>query len=225
MLPRRVDAVIFDMDGLLVDSESLVRDALLETALTYGRELPMDVFLSMVGMAGPASRQIAIDHFGPDFPIEAYFAAAWAYSRELHETRGAPLKPGVAELLDHLEAAKLPCAVATSSAHEIVDLQLGRQGIKQRFQAIVAAGDYARGKPHPDPYLTAAHRLGVDPTHCLALEDSHNGVRAAHAAGMMTVMVPDLLDATDEMRERCVAIASDLHAVLAMLEASPASTG
>jgi HAD superfamily hydrolase (TIGR01509 family) len=225
MLPRRVGAVIFDMDGLLVDSESLVRDALLHTALKYGRELPMEVFLSMVGMAGPASRQIAIDHFGPDFPAEAYFTAAWTYSRELHETRGAPLKPGVAELLDHLEATDLPRAVATSSAHEIVDLQLGRHGIKDRFQTIVAAGDYPRGKPHPDPYLTAAARLGVDPTHCLALEDSHNGVRAAAAAGMMTVMVPDLLDATDEMRGLCVAIAPSLHAVLAMLAATPASAG
>ena len=85
---------------------------------------------------------------------------------------------------------------------------------------MVAAGDYERGKPNPDPFLTAANRLGVAPEACLALEDSHNGVRAAHAAGMMTVMVPDLLEATEEMRGLCLAIAESLHCVREMIEAT-----
>ena len=84
---------------------------------------------------------------------------------------------------------------------------------------MIARGDYARGKPNPDPFLTAAERLGVAPADCLALEDSHNGVRAASAAGMMTVMVPDLLDATQEMHALCVRIARDLHEVREMLAA------
>ena len=83
---------------------------------------------------------------------------------------------------------------------------------------MVAAGDYARGKPNPDPFLTAAARLDMPPEDCLALEDSHNGVRAAHAAGMMTVMVPDLLEATDEMRAKCLAIAESLHHVRDMID-------
>ena len=83
----------------------------------------------------------------------------------------------------------------------------------------MASGDYARAKPAPDPFLTAAERLGVAPQDCLALEDSHNGVRAAHAAGMMTIMVPDLLDATEEMQTLCVRIARDLHEVRELLEA------
>jgi beta-phosphoglucomutase-like phosphatase (HAD superfamily) len=86
-----------------------------------------------------------------------------------------------------------------------------------RFHAVIAAGDYARGKPHPDPFLTAARRLGVAPADCLALEDSHNGVRAAAAAGMMTVMVPDLLPATPEMRALTVAVVDSLHDVAALL--------
>ena len=94
---------------------------------------------------------------------------------------------------------------------------LGPSGILPRFQAVIARGDYARGKPHPDPFLTAAAALGVDPADCLALEDSHNGVRAASAAGMMTVMVPDLLEATAEMRGLCVAVRASLHEVLAMI--------
>jgi beta-phosphoglucomutase-like phosphatase (HAD superfamily) len=114
----------------------------------------------------------------------------------------------------------IPRAVATSSGHGAVERQLGPAGLIPRFQAIVAAGDYARGKPHPDPFLAAAARLDVDPTDCLALEDSHNGVRAAHAAGMMTIMVPDLLEATDEIGALCVAVARSLHDVRALVAAA-----
>ena len=94
-----------------------------------------------------------------------------------------------------------------------MEAHLGPSGIIPRFHTVIARGDYAQGKPNPDPFLTAAARLGIDPVHCLALEDSHNGVRAASSAGMMTVMVPDLLDATDEMQSLCVRIAQDLHEV------------
>jgi beta-phosphoglucomutase-like phosphatase (HAD superfamily) len=100
-----------------------------------------------------------------------------------------------------------------------VQRTLGPSGILPRFDAVVAAGDYPRGKPNPDPFLTAAGRLGAAPEDCLALEDSHNGVRAAHAAGMMTVMVPDLLAPTDEMHAKCLAIAESLHHVRALLNA------
>ena len=218
MLPRPVEAVIFDMDGLLVDSEVMFRDCMNHVAALYGRDLPDSVFLRMVGLPGPVSRGIAIDHFGADFPIDEFNEAVWNHARTRHEA-GVPLKTGVVELLDHLDQAGLPRAVATSSSHAVVALQLGRNGILPRFQSVVAAGDYARGKPHPDPVLTAASRLAIDPARCLALEDSHNGVRAAQAAGMMVIMVPDLLEATDEMQELCIAIADSLHEVKTILGA------
>jgi HAD superfamily hydrolase (TIGR01509 family) len=228
MLPRRVEAVIFDMDGLLVDSEVVFRDCMTHVAGLYGRDLPNSVFLRMVGLPSPMSRVIALDHFGEDFPIDDFNEAVWAHARAHHDT-GVPLKPGVVELLDHLDAAGLPRAVATSSSHQAVELQLGRNGILPRFHSVVAAGDYARGKPHPDPFLTAAARLSANPVHCLALEDSHNGVRAAQAAGMMVVMVPDLLEATEEMRDLCISVAETLHDVHDMLRAvrpaTPASAG
>jgi len=134
---------------------------------------------------------------------------------------GVALKAGVVELLDHLDAVGIPRAIATSSSHPTVTRTLTPSGILPRFDAVVASGDYARGKPNPDPFLTAAERLGMAPEHCLALEDSHNGVRAAHAAGMMTVMVPDLLEATDEMRAKCLAIAKSLHHVRELMTPAP----
>ncbi len=216
--PHPIRAVVFDMDGLLVDTEVLIRDLMVKAALARGTHLPHEVFIRMVGLTNEASDAVARAHFGDDFPLEAYLAEVSAGARAACEV-GVALKAGVLELLDHLDAAKIPRAIATSSSHAAVQRTLGPNGVLPRFDAIVAAGDYPRGKPNPDPFLTAAAKLGAPPHLCLALEDSHNGVRAAHAAGMMTVMVPDLLEATDEMREKCHAIAESLHHVRDMIDA------
>jgi HAD superfamily hydrolase (TIGR01509 family) len=215
-LPRRVRGVVFDMDGLLVDSETMFRDVMMEVSRRRGLHLPLEVFLRMVGLQHDASRAVVMEHFGEDFDHEGWIADIWELARARTEV-GVAVKAGVIELLDFLEAEAIPRAVATSSGHASVERQLGPNGLLPRFQTIVAAGDYARGKPNPDPFLVAAERLGVPPAACLALEDSHNGVRAAHAAGMMTVMVPDLLEATDEMRALCVTVAETLHGVREML--------
>ncbi|HEV2366196.1 MAG TPA: HAD family phosphatase [Caulobacteraceae bacterium] len=209
-----IAAVVFDMDGLLIDSERAVRAAMIKVAVDFGAELPDPVFLSMVGTTIEASRAIATAHFGGDFDLKSYEAAV---DEEIErELAGREiLKEGVLELLDHLEARAIPSAVATSSGRDTVEKRLA--GVIGRFDAIVARGDYARGKPHPDPYLEAARRLRVDPGRCLALEDSHHGVVAAHAAGMTTVMVPDLLPSTQEIEALCWAVAASLKDVRAML--------
>jgi HAD superfamily hydrolase (TIGR01509 family) len=217
ILPRFVQAVVFDMDGLLVDTESMFRDVLMEASRRRGVHLPLEVFLRMVGLQHEASRAVAMAHFGADFDYEPWIADAWEMAHA-RTALGVAVKAGVVELLDYLDAAGIPRAIATSSGHPSVKRTLGPSGLVERFQTIIAAGDYARGKPNPDPFLTAAARLGVDPAACLALEDSHNGVRAAHAAGMMTIMVPDLLEATDEMRGLCVAVSQTLHEVRTLLD-------
>ncbi len=211
-LPRAVRAVVFDMDGLLVDSEAMVREVMHEVSRRRGLTLPEEVFLRMVGLPGAASRTVAVAHFGDQFDYDAWNDDVWKMAHGRIDA-GVSIKTGATELLDLLDQWDLPRAVATSSGHPTVSRQLSPSGLFARFDAIVANGDYARGKPHPDPFLVAAARLRIDPAYCLALEDSHNGVRAAHAAGMMTVMVPDLLPATLEMRALCVAIAPTLHDV------------
>ena len=218
VFPRPIQAVVFDMDGLLIDSEAIYRDALMGAAVALGKPLPVSVFHSLIGAPITQNRERLLDHFGPDFDVEALLVDA---SHRFHDEVDYEniLKAGVTELLDRLEALAIPRAIATSSPHDAVDRHLGPSGLKARFQAVIARGDYPRGKPNPDPFLAAAAALGVDPRACLALEDSYNGVRAAHAAGMMTIMVPDLLEPTDEMHEKCVTVAASLHRVLVLVEA------
>jgi len=215
-LPRAPAAVVFDMDGLIFDSEVLYRDAIVAAAAAGGYELSPALYLGTIGLTGPSTRDYLAAHFGAAFDFDALWADA---ARRFHLLADAQLrlKAGVTELLDALDAASLPRAIATSSRRASVDHHLARHGLASRFPVIVAQGDYARGKPAPDPYLTAASRLGIAPEACLALEDSHNGVRAAAAAGMMTIMVPDLLGPTEEMRGLCIRIALDLHEVRGLI--------
>jgi HAD superfamily hydrolase (TIGR01509 family) len=218
-LPNKVHAVLFDMDGLIVDSEVVFRDAMFAAAADGGFELPPAVFHRMIGTSWTLGEAILREHFGEAFDTNAFAEASSGKFYAQVAEAGLCLKAGVLELLDDLDRLALPRAVATSSSHEAVSRSLGPHGLPERFHAIVARGDYAQAKPHPDPFLTAAARLAVEPAHCLVLEDSHNGVRAAHAAGMMAVMVPDLLDPTEEMMSLCCHIAEDLHRVRDLLAA------
>lgn len=211
-LPRRPEAVIFDMDGLLFDTEQLYQEAIMAAAEEVGQPMTPEIFRAMIGRPWLRTREFLVGHYGAAFAVDD-FRAAW--NRHFHvivETR-LSLKPGVVELLDLLDRLALPRAIATSSAHHTVQHHLAAHDLTARFHHVVAHGDYQNGKPAPDPYLKAAGLLRIDPARCLALEDSHNGVRSAAAAGTMTVMVPDLLEVTDEIRELCALVVPDLHAV------------
>jgi HAD superfamily hydrolase (TIGR01509 family) len=217
-LPRPVKAVVFDMDGLMLDSEAAWWKACSKTSAAMGRDFPYEVFLSIVGLTpGPTYERVSA-HFGADFDMAAWQAAMGVELRALYAA-GVAMKAGVVELLDHLDALRLPRAVATSSSRRTLEISLGAHGLVARFDAIITRESVTEHKPHPAPYLAAARALGVDPADCLALEDSHNGVRSASSAGMMTVMVPDLLDPTDEIAGLCVRVARDLHEVRGLLAA------
>jgi HAD superfamily hydrolase (TIGR01509 family) len=208
------------MDGLLIDSEALYLEAMSQTARERGVAFDRNLYVSLVGHAGPECVRKLSAHYGADFDIEGFWQACGERCRRIGETGGVSLKPGAAELFDALDALGLPRALCTSSRRHWVDHHLAPHGLIVRFDALVSGEDCARHKPHPDPYLEAARRLGADPGFCLALEDSHNGVRSAAAAGMMTVMVPDMLEATEEMRALCLHVADSLHAVRALLTGS-----
>ncbi|MBR2818040.1 MAG: HAD family phosphatase [Reyranella sp.] len=218
-LPRRPAAVIFDMDGLIFDTETLYQEAFLVAATAGGHDLPATVIQRTIGVPWTRSRLMLLEHMGSNFPVDHYFTQVIGHFESLAATQ-LRLKPGVVELLDLLDRLAMPRCIATSSAHATVQSHLAAHRLTDRFHTVVGHGDYAASKPAPDPFLTAAKRLGVAPALCLALEDSHNGVRSASAAGMMTVMVPDLLGATPEIRSLCTGVVDDLHAVCALIQAA-----
>jgi HAD superfamily hydrolase (TIGR01509 family) len=212
ILPRAPAAVVFDMDGLLFDTEALYLAAFVRASDEAGHGFTEALFRDTVGNTWPMTQAMLLRHAGADFPLDA-FLASWHRHYKVVATDGVPLKPGVLALLDTLDALRLPRAIATSSRHETARGHLTAHALTDRFHVVVAHGDCAASKPAPDPYLLAASRLGVAPSACLALEDSHNGVRSAAAAGMMTVMVPDLLESTKEIAALCTFVATDLHQV------------
>ena len=213
--PTRPAAVIFDMDGLLFDSGAPWRDAFFAAAEELGHRFTTQDFLTLVGRPWSTNRTTLQEHLGSADSVETFDQIWMQHYQEAKAT--IRLKAGVIELLARLDELRLPRAICTSSSQEDVSYNLALHSLTTRFDVIVAAGDYIRGKPAPDPYLRAAEMVGVAPEVCLALEDSFSGVRSAAAAGMRTIMVPDLLPATDEMRLICHSVARDLHDVRALL--------
>ncbi|SEO62833.1 haloacid dehalogenase superfamily, subfamily IA, variant 3 with third motif having DD or ED [Rhodospirillales bacterium URHD0017] len=216
MLRNPVEAVLFDMDGLLLDTEVIYIEAMQQAARSLSREMALDFCHSMVGVPEQECSLMIEAYYGDGFSIEEFRGRFYGLLRGLLEA-GIPVKPGVVELLDFLANRGLPLAVATSSARKTAERHLGHAGLLDRFTALATRDDVERPKPHPDIYLEAARRLGVPPERCIAFEDSNLGLAAAHAAGTMAFMVPDLLQPLPETRARCLDVLPDLHAALKLL--------
>ncbi len=216
MLPNRVSAVVLDMDGTLHDTEVAYHAALKAAVEAVGFSITDAFCHSLIGIPGPESDAMLRAHLGPGFPFAEYDRL---YERHvaLSLAREIPLKAGARELLRALAERELKAAVATSASRRAAERHLALSGLRGHLNTIVTRDDVTRGKPHPDLFLHAAKLLEVPPRECLAVEDSFNGIRAAHAAGMMPVMVPDLLTPTDEIRAMCVRVAADLHEVRALI--------
>ena len=215
MIAKRPAALLIDMDGLLLDSERLIRDGMIGVMADMGFAMTAADYAALVGRTEVDSgvwmqaRFAGLDYAAVRTAVAAHMAAQWG--------AGRPLKPGAAALL---QAAGLPCALVTSTATAQARSHLDHAGLLDHFVTIVGGDAVANGKPHPEPYLTAAARLGLAPHACLALEDSHHGVQSAHAAGVPVIMVPDLLPATSAIAACTLAVAPDLHIVASWLAAA-----
>jgi len=205
-------AVVFDMDGTILDTESVFKTIVYEVCTGLGFEMTESLHMSMVGSSHERTSQLLVEAFGVSFPYTLFDEQCRSsmHGRMLEEV---PVKAGAREFLGELHGRGIPMAVATSSRRPHAHTHLGTAGLIDLFETIVTRDDVINPKPHPEPYLMAAGRLGIAPGDCLALEDSHSGVRAAHAAGMQTVMVPDLVSPNEDIHALGISIVESLHHV------------
>lgn len=195
-----IEAVVFDMDGVLFDTERLVMECWRKIASTMDICDIDSILHACIGANKKVTQAIFLERLGEDFNFNHFDTQAHDIFVKQVEEEGLPIKLGVCELLEYLKEAGIKIGLASSTYEKEVRSHLKRAGIADYFEVIVGGDMVKASKPDPEIYLTACKKLGVEPRHAIAIEDSHNGVRSASSAGLRTIMVPDLLPETEEIK-------------------------
>ncbi len=210
--------VIFDMDGLMLDTEKLLAKYWIQAAREAGFPMEMEHVLGIRSLAAIFAKPKLQGIFGHNFNYEAIRARRRELTSAHLAAYGIEKKKGLDDLLAYLKQSGIKIAVATATDRERTNDYLGQAGIRDYFDAFICGDMVHRGKPDPEIYLTACHALGLSPADCMALEDSPNGIRSAHTAGCKAVMVPDLSQPEDDLLPLLHACVPDLHCVIDLIE-------
>ena len=213
-----IKAVIFDKDGTLHDTEKVYHRAWQAAAEQTGVPRIMEFVALCTGTNFARTAELWQEFYGDAFEFRPFWALRNAIYDEMIETEGLPIKQGAYELLDYLKENGYKIGLATSTNAPRVERHLVQSDMKRYFDAVVTGDTVSRGKPAPDIFLITAERLGIEPTECMGVEDSFNGVRAVKAAGMYTVMAPDLIMPTKEILDLCDACVQELGQIIPILE-------
>lgn len=194
-----LQGVVFDVDGVLFDTERLTQ----QTWLTVGNQMGWpqvgEHYLEFVGQNRNDIHQKMLKLFGPEFPKEEFMKTCSSYSQARMEREGVPMKPGVRDILDFLKARNVPIALATSTGRERTLRRMEMTGLAPYFSAMITGDQVLHSKPDPEIYQIACRALGTDPAQTAAVEDSRNGILSASRAGMKVIMVPDMIPPTPEL--------------------------
>ncbi len=212
-------AVIFDMDGLMIDSERVTFEGYVELCAREGKTVNREMYVKCLGKNVPGIHQVFYDAFGEDFPIPRIMKENHIRMNEQFETKGVPVKEGLRELLQWLREQDIPAVVATSSSRERVDHILELAGLSEYFKDSVCGDEVEHGKPAPDIFLEACKRAGVKPEEALVLEDSESGIEAAFRGGIPVICVVDMKEPEPAYAAKVRAKVDSLNDVLAMAEA------
>ena len=212
-----VDGVLFDMDGLMLDTQKVWDATIDTTAAELGLEVPDGFHDSVRGCSGEALIEVCHKFFGRDVDVRYYIAKIWENADAQFE-KGVEKKPGLDELLVWLKEQGIPAAVASGSKMNQIEHHVHMIELEDYFDALISGFDVPRAKPYPDIFLAAAERLGIDPSRTIVLEDSVNGILAAHAGGFIPVMVPDRDEPTPEIVAKCAAVCDTLADVIPLIE-------
>ncbi len=211
---KKVRGVLFDMDGVILDTEKLYCRFWTVACEEFGFSMTYEQSLSMRGRSRNAQEEVLVSLAGHPVDYAAIRACMTERMDAFVQKEGIEVKPGAAQLLDFLQEQQIPCALTTSSPIERVKEQLGRQGLVDKFSELCSAFLVEHGKPAPDIYLYGAKCLQLPPENCLAVEDSYTGLLSAYRAGTMNVLVPDLVPPDEQDRACAYAIADSLYDVL-----------
>ncbi len=217
MIMKDFDAVVFDMDGVIFDSERATMQCWLELAGKYGIKDLEKPYLACTGTNAAKTRQIMLDAYGEDFPYDEYAREASRMYHEKYDGGRLPMKSGVFEILDFLKNNGKKIALASSTKKQTVINQLKDAGILDYFDEVITGDMVQKSKPEPDIFLLACEKAGIRPDRAYAVEDSFNGIRAAYNGGLRPIMVPDLLAADDEMKKLSEAVIASLDEVIEYL--------
>ncbi len=192
------DGIVFDVDGVLFDTERVNRRAWEQVSRELGCPHIADHYLECVGRTRADDIVLVRSLTSPDFPVDRFFEGTTRLCLEWM-SKEVPVKPGARELLEFLKERQIPTALATSTYQERNLMRMEMAGLTHYFQSMTTGDQVARGKPDPEIYRTACSKLGTNPARTIAIEDSKNGILSASAAGMKVIMVPDLIPPTPEL--------------------------
>jgi HAD superfamily hydrolase (TIGR01509 family) len=212
-----VQGVIFDMDGLMFDTEPVWGRCWAPVCARYGLEVPDGMVAGVRGRAGETMLAALRSYLGKDAPVERIWEDEKAMVREI-QLAGVPKKPGLDDLLEYLRDCGIPMAVASSSPKPAIEANLANAGIAGFFDVTLSGESLGRGKPDPLIFIETATLLGTAPSRTIVLEDSFTGVEAGFRGGFKTIMVPDLAEPTDEVRAMATAVVKDLGEVIDLME-------